>query len=93
MTAACPCPSGCLELALKELKGKQRAFIVTDKPLFDLGYTDKVTKVLDEVNVHHQVGETGRVVADTARPCFCVCVCQLSAAGWARVFALLPLFP
>ena len=42
-------------MALKELKGKQRAFIVTDKPLFDLGYTDKVTKVLDEVNVHHQV--------------------------------------
>ncbi len=42
-------------MALKELKGKQRALIITDKPLFDMGYTDKVTSVLDEINVHHQV--------------------------------------
>ena len=46
---------GCLEVALKELKGKQRALIVTDKPLFDMGYTTKVTSVLDTINVHHQV--------------------------------------
>lgn len=46
---------GCLEVALRELKGKHRAFIVTDKPLYDLGYAEKVTKVLDTVNVHHQV--------------------------------------
>ena len=30
------------------IKGKKRAFIVTDKPLFDLGYTKRVTDVLDE---------------------------------------------
>lgn len=46
---------GCLEVALKELVGKKRAFIVTDKPLYDMGYATKVTKVLDEIKVHHQV--------------------------------------
>lgn len=30
---------GCLPVALRELAGKQRAFIVTDKPLYDLGMT------------------------------------------------------
>ena len=29
--------------------------MVTDKPLFDLGYADKVTRILDTINVHHQV--------------------------------------
>ena len=46
---------GCLGLALKELKGKKRAFIVTDKPLFDLGYTKKVTDVLDEIGVQYKI--------------------------------------
>ncbi|GIL64204.1 hypothetical protein Vafri_18176 [Volvox africanus] len=46
---------GCLELALRDLIGKKRAFIVTDKPLFDLGYADKVTRILDDINIHHQV--------------------------------------
>ena len=47
---------GCLEVALTELRGKKRAFIVTDKPLFDMGFAEKVTRVLDDINVHHQVG-------------------------------------
>ncbi len=42
-------------MALRELKGKSRAFIVTDKPLYDLGFAEKVTRILDTVNVHHQV--------------------------------------
>ncbi|KXZ52653.1 hypothetical protein GPECTOR_9g698 [Gonium pectorale] len=46
---------GCLEVALRDLAGKSRAFVVTDKPLFDLGYADKVTHILDSINVHHQV--------------------------------------
>ncbi|EFN53515.1 hypothetical protein CHLNCDRAFT_58567 [Chlorella variabilis] len=46
---------GCLEPALRELKGKRRAFIVTDKPLFDLGYADQVTRILDTVNIQYQV--------------------------------------
>ena len=45
---------GCLETALTELKGKKRAFIVTDKPLFDMGYADKITTILDSINVGHQ---------------------------------------
>ncbi len=55
---ACPqiyFKGGCLELALRDLKGKKRAFIVTDKPLFDMGYADKVTHILDGINVHHQI--------------------------------------
>ncbi|MDX9980824.1 MAG: bifunctional acetaldehyde-CoA/alcohol dehydrogenase [Lentisphaeria bacterium] len=46
---------GCLPIALRELEGRKRALIVTDKPLFDLGYTDKVTKVLDEIGVDFEI--------------------------------------
>ncbi len=46
---------GSLSFALKELQGKKRAFIVTDKPLFDLGYTKKVTDVLDEIGVQYKI--------------------------------------
>ncbi|GBG00655.1 hypothetical protein Rsub_13389, partial [Raphidocelis subcapitata] len=45
---------GCLEVALRDLRGKQRAFIVTDKYLYDTGLADKVTKVLDEIHVQHK---------------------------------------
>jgi acetaldehyde dehydrogenase / alcohol dehydrogenase len=47
--------TGCLPVALRELAGKKRAFIVTDKPLFDLGVVDKVTQVLDEIGIKHDV--------------------------------------
>lgn len=46
---------GCLPVALRDLVGKERAFIITDKPLFDLGIVDKVTQVLDEIGVKHDV--------------------------------------
>mmetsp|Transcript_23327 Transcript_23327/g.59687 ORF Transcript_23327/g.59687 Transcript_23327/m.59687 type:complete len:458 (-) Transcript_23327:483-1856(-) len=47
---------GCLEVALNELANeKKRAFIVTDKKMLDMEYTDKVTRILDTINVHHQV--------------------------------------
>lgn len=48
---------GCLPVALRELKelGKKRAFIVTDKVLFELGFTDHVTKVLDEIGIEYAV--------------------------------------
>jgi acetaldehyde dehydrogenase / alcohol dehydrogenase len=45
---------GCLELALTELSHKKRAFIVTDKPLYDMGVSKKVTDVLDSMGVIHQ---------------------------------------
>jgi acetaldehyde dehydrogenase/alcohol dehydrogenase len=46
---------GCLEVALGDLKGCTRAFVVTDKPLYDLGVANKVTDVLDELAIGHQV--------------------------------------
>lgn len=46
---------GCLPIALRELEGRKRALVVTDKPLFDLGYTDKVTGVLDEIGVDFEI--------------------------------------
>ena len=48
---------GCLPVALKELKdmSKKKAFIVTDKVLFDLGYTHKVTDILEECNIDFEI--------------------------------------
>jgi len=48
---------GSLPIALEDLKedGKKRAFIVTDKPLFDLGYTNYVTKELDKYGISYQI--------------------------------------
>jgi acetaldehyde dehydrogenase/alcohol dehydrogenase len=47
--------SGCLPVALRELEGKKRAFLITDKPLFDLGMLHQITQVLDEVGVEWDV--------------------------------------
>ena len=48
---------GCLPVALEELTdmGKKKAFIVTDKVLFDLGYTNKVTDVLDANGIQYKI--------------------------------------
>jgi acetaldehyde dehydrogenase/alcohol dehydrogenase len=46
---------GCLPVALRELAGKQRAFIVTDKPLYDLGVTRPVEDVLEEIGLKYDV--------------------------------------
>lgn len=48
---------GALGIALQELKelGKKRVFIVTDKPLYQLGMVDHVTKILDESNIDYRV--------------------------------------
>ncbi|MDR3212229.1 MAG: bifunctional acetaldehyde-CoA/alcohol dehydrogenase [Planctomycetota bacterium] len=42
---------GCLPFALAELNDRKRAFIVTDKPLYDLGYTLKVQNVLEKMGM------------------------------------------
>ncbi len=47
---------GCLPVALDELKnvmGKKRAFIVTDKFLYENGYTKPITDKLDEMGITH----------------------------------------
>jgi len=48
---------GCLAMALKELKdmNKKKAFIVTDKVLYNLGFVDKITDVLDEIQMDYKV--------------------------------------
>ncbi|MBR3614770.1 MAG: bifunctional acetaldehyde-CoA/alcohol dehydrogenase [Clostridia bacterium] len=47
---------GCLPVALEELKevlNKKRVFIVTDKFLYENGYTSDITKKLDEMGIAH----------------------------------------
>ena len=48
---------GCLPVALGDLKedGKKRAFIVSDKILFDLGYTKQLTDELDKYGIAHTI--------------------------------------
>jgi len=48
---------GCLPLALRELKelGKKRIFVVTDKVLAAMGFTERITHVLDELGLEHTV--------------------------------------
>ena len=46
---------GAVDLAIRELKGKKRAFIVTDRYLFNSGAVRAVTDVLDEIKVDHQI--------------------------------------
>ncbi len=48
---------GCLPVALEELNAmkKKRAFIVTDRVLFDLGYTHKITNILSENHIEYKI--------------------------------------
>ncbi|MBB6630902.1 bifunctional acetaldehyde-CoA/alcohol dehydrogenase [Clostridium algidicarnis] len=48
---------GCLPIALQELHdlNKKKVFIVTDKILFDLGYTHKVTDILDQNKIDYKI--------------------------------------
>lgn len=48
---------GALGIALQELKelGKKKVFIVTDKPLYQLGLVEQVTKLLDERDLVYRV--------------------------------------
>ncbi len=48
---------GCLPVALEELHemGKKKAFIVTDKFLFQMGYTNKITEVLEKNGIQFKI--------------------------------------
>ena len=46
---------GALDLALRELQGKKRAFIVTDRFLFNSGMTNAITATLDDIGVDYQI--------------------------------------
>ncbi|NJN61754.1 MAG: bifunctional acetaldehyde-CoA/alcohol dehydrogenase [Coleofasciculaceae cyanobacterium RL_1_1] len=46
---------GSLPVALRELAGKERAFIITDKPIYDLGMTSSLETVLDEIGLKYTI--------------------------------------
>lgn len=46
---------GALELALRELEGRKRAFIVTDRFLFDSGAVYGITNVLEDIGIDFQI--------------------------------------
>ena len=46
---------GATDLALRELEGKKRAFIVTDRFLFNSGMVYNITNVLDEIGIDYEI--------------------------------------
>jgi acetaldehyde dehydrogenase/alcohol dehydrogenase len=46
---------GALPVAIRELAGKKRAFIVTDKPIYELGMTAGLEDVLDEIGLKYNI--------------------------------------
>jgi acetaldehyde dehydrogenase/alcohol dehydrogenase len=46
---------GALPVAIRELAGKKRAFIVTDKPIYELGMTAGLEDVLDEIGIKYNI--------------------------------------
>lgn len=46
---------GSLPVALRELAGKERAFIITDKPIYNLGMTASLESVLDEIELQYDI--------------------------------------
>ncbi len=47
--------TACLPIALQDLEGKKKAFIVTDKPIYDLGYCDKVIQHLSHLDIETNI--------------------------------------
>ena len=46
---------GATDLALREFEGKKRAFIVTDRFLFDSGAVAEITNVFEQIGVDYQI--------------------------------------
>ncbi len=46
---------GAVDTALRELQGKKRAFIVTDKFLFDSGAVNTVSNILEDMDIEYQI--------------------------------------
>ncbi len=47
--------AGCLEFALRDLVGRKRAFVVTDRMIAKLGMVDRVTKILTNLGITSEV--------------------------------------
>jgi acetaldehyde dehydrogenase/alcohol dehydrogenase len=45
----------CLPTALQDIKGLHRAFIVTDKPIFDLGMVQEIRQVLEQLAITFKI--------------------------------------
>ena len=46
---------GALDLALRELKGRKKAFIISDRFLFSSGATQAITRILDDIKIGHEI--------------------------------------
>lgn len=46
---------GCLPVAFQDLSGRKKAFIVTDKPLFDLGMVQEVREQLEKMHIAFKI--------------------------------------
>lgn len=46
---------GCLSLALSELKGKKRAFLVTDKTMEAIGHVERIIMILENLGIQARV--------------------------------------
>ncbi|NCD34712.1 MAG: bifunctional acetaldehyde-CoA/alcohol dehydrogenase [Spartobacteria bacterium] len=46
---------GCLPIALRDLNRRKRAIIVTDHILFEMGFADRITNVLEEMGLETEV--------------------------------------
>lgn len=46
---------GALPVAIRELAGRKRAFIVTDKPIYELGMANAIEEVLDEIGLKYDI--------------------------------------
>ncbi|WP_181280660.1 bifunctional acetaldehyde-CoA/alcohol dehydrogenase [Aphanothece hegewaldii] len=46
---------GSLPIAIRELTGKKRAFIVTDKPIFELGMTSSLEEILKDIGLKYDI--------------------------------------
>lgn len=44
-----------MPVALRDLKGRQKAFIVTDKPLYDLGMVKNIEIILEELDILFEI--------------------------------------
>lgn len=47
--------SGCLPVALQDLSDRKKAFIVTDKPLFDMGMVQELRHTLEHMNITFKI--------------------------------------
>lgn len=47
--------NGCLSTALGDLKGRERAFIVTDKPLYQMGLVKNIELILEQLGILFEI--------------------------------------